>query len=835
MMPSEFGIAQLFVNRVLLLSTLLAGVVSGVLSAQEENASPAAANQIPAGEGSLTGPAAPGAIEGAKQNILINFNNVNVVELIRFISRISNTNFIFDENDLQFTVTIVSEEPSSIENMMAALLQELRIHGLTMFEQGNTIVIHKMPNVSAISRIVAENLPGTEGELKESAVVTRLFRLNSADANKIATILTPLVSSTAIVEVFADTNHLIVTDLVTNVNQIALLVKSLDAPNNGLVVGQYVVHNAFIDALVQLAERIMAPIAKDQTLIFVPHKSVNSIFIVSTPFLVERTMAVLQRLDQTQGVSGIFSLNDLKYNPERYGAGRPGAPGLGAPGGPGIPGAPGEGRWELDNNGNWVFRSPGLENEAHPPQGYWTLDSQGNWVFHPGAPPPGLAGVSAGPEGHWVLDPQGYWVYQLAPGAAISPTALGRTLRATSELPIGNIERTQFYIYKLNYRRGDTVTAALGQIGISLGQTGTNADLVATINSVQWLDSSNALIFTGTSESLDKVRELVLEIDTPVKQVFIEMLLLEATITDTLDYGVDWGTQFGGGNTAGAQSFQSAGSPFPVAFHTAANLGSFPDASNLITNAGFSQGIIGRSLRFGGLTFSSLGALVRAVHDLTRDTVIANPKILTEDNFTAEVFSGINTQFPLQAVVNNLGQIITQNFEFRDVGTRLRVTPQIADNDMITLLIEEERSNVITVNFNSPQSGPTTRRNTTRTKVHMPDGYFLIISGIMEDENIFHTNRVPCLGGIPLIGGFFKEQDDTDDKHNLLLFIRPKIVNTEDEIQNITKHQQDVWWIKNTMKKSWKYEVDMALEYFNLPPCGGECGECDCDYTGDCN
>lgn len=760
--------------------------------------------------------------EEAPKTILINFNNVNVVELIRFISRISNTNFIFDENDLQFTVTIVSEEPSTIQNVMAALLQELRIHGLTMFEQGNTIVIHKMPNVSAISRIVADNLPPGEGTPGESSIVTRLFRLNSADANKIATLLTPLVSSTAIVEVFSDTNHLIVTDLATNIDQIALLVKSLDAPNNGLVLGQYVVRNGFLDSLLILTQQIMQPIAKDQVLEFVPHRAAHSIFIVSTPFMTERAMGILQNLDQNQGITRIFNLNDLKFHGGGGGGG----------GTAGISREGGVGGWQLDPNGNWIYR--GGEQGGQPPQGYWMVDEQGNWHFVSGAPPGGLpGGVSAGPGGTWVLDPQGYWVYQLASGQSISPTALSRR-QSTAELPIGNIERTQFYIYKLNYQRGDSVSRALGQIGITLAQTGTNQDLVETINSVQWIDSSNALLFTGTTESLDKVIELTKEIDAPLRQVFVELLLLEATITDTLDYGVDWGSQFGGGNTAGAQSFQTAGSPFPVAFHTAANLAGFPDASNLITNAGFSQGIIGRSLRFGGMTFSSLGALVRAVHDLTQDKVIANPKILMEDNFTAEVFSGINTQFPLQAVVNDLGQIITQNFEFRDVGTRLRVTPQIGDNNMITLLIEEERSNVITVNFNSPQAGPTTRRSTTRTKVHMPDGYFLVIGGIMEDENIFHTNRVPCLGGAPLIGAFFKEQDDTDDKHNLMLFIRPKIVDTEEEIQDITKHQQDVWRIKNTLKKSWKYEVDSAMEYFNLPPCGGECGPCDCDYVGDC-
>ena len=77
---------------------------------------------------------------------------------MRFISRISNKNFVFDENDLQFTVTIVSEEPTTIDNIMTALLQELRIHDLELIEQDNTIIIHHNSKVSAISKVVPEDM-----------------------------------------------------------------------------------------------------------------------------------------------------------------------------------------------------------------------------------------------------------------------------------------------------------------------------------------------------------------------------------------------------------------------------------------------------------------------------------------------------------------------------------------------------------------------------------------------------------------------------------------------------------------------------------------------------
>lgn len=776
---------------------------NGILAQSETESAQTAGIQ----EGASTEP-------GAVKTILINFNNVQAVEFIRFISRISGKNFIFDEEELQFQITIVSEEPTTLENIMAALLQELRVHNLSLTEQGNNVIIHKNASVTAISSVVADNLP--EEQKPKTEIITRLFRLNSADPSKLAVILRPLMSASAIIEVFKDTNHLIVTDIASNIDEVALLIKSLDAPNNGLVIGQYVVRTGFIDSLIQLTKSIMQPIAQDQTLLFVPHRSVNSIFIVSTPFMMERTMALLQYLDQTQGLTRIFDLKDLKFSPEAATTTT----------------TPTErGQWELDNQGNWVFKpltQAGVSRATQPPEGSWYVDEQGNWHFRQGVSPtgPGRVGIS-GPEGQWNLDPQGIWVFQLAPGKSIAPERLARAIVGTADLPLGSIERTQFYIHKLQFRRGDQIAISMARIGQALRTvTGSNLDLIATIDSVQWLEGPNSLIFTGTMETIEKVKELIAEIDTPLRQVWIEMLILDTTLDDSLNYGVDWSTEFGGGGTAGAQSFLAAGSPLPIAMQTA-GIGLIPDASALNVNSGFNLGIVGRHLTFCGLRFSSIGALVRAIHSRSVSKVVLTPRILTEDNNPAEIFVGINTQFPTQAIVNDQGSIITQNFEFRDVGTRLRVIPQIGDNDIITLTIEEEQSSVAAISIVTPGTGPTTRKNTTRTRFHLPNEFFLVISGMLQDQDDYFRNQVPCLGGIPFIGAAFSNQTHHDNKRNLLLFIRPRIIDTEYEIDNLTKHQQDVFNYNNYYMPMWQQEPKEALDYFNLPDqCEDLCDDC---------
>ncbi|QLH37585.1 MAG: hypothetical protein HWD61_09065 [Parachlamydiaceae bacterium] len=119
----------------------------------------------------------------------------------------------------------------------------------------------------------------------------------------------------------------------------------------------------------------------------------------------------------------------------------------------------------------------------------------------------------------------------------------------TSELPVGHIERTQFSIYKLQYRKGEQIARALYRVADTLvaASSKTNTDLLEAINSVQWIESSNSLIFAGTAEAIAKMKELIADIDVPLRQVLLEMLILETDITDSLNFSTNVAAKFGGG------------------------------------------------------------------------------------------------------------------------------------------------------------------------------------------------------------------------------------------------------------------------------------------------
>ncbi len=697
----------------------------------------------------------------------INFNNVSMIEYIRFISRVSNKNFVFEDEDLQFNVTIISEEPTPVENLMTALLQELKIRDLSLMEQGNTIIIHRNPRVRSPGHIVfdVDALRGSNAE-----IITRVFRLNTLDPTKATEILKPLLSDDALIEVLRDTNNLIITDLVENVEKISRLISNLDAPNSGVTVGQYVVHNGFVDSLVDLASKILFPIAQGNPFVLVPHAPSNSIYIVSNSYIVEKALAVLQNLDNNEGKTKIFSLNQLQpngYNPQ---------------------------------TGAFMSDEAGKASQA---------------PIIPNLPPEfPVGGIGRGPS-----------VYNEA--SEFLPGGISAGSRFARDLPAGHIERTVFFIYKLKYRRGDQIDISLRKIALSLMTTGiANIDLVSAINSVQWIESSNSLIFTGTVPALEKIKDLILEVDTPLHQVYIEMLILDTTLEDSLQYGVDWGILFGGGNTAGGETFLTPPTGDRLFSTLSPNINVLPDAKPLLNGQGFNLGIIGRHLTHHGTHFSTISALVKALHDNTKAQIVLNPRILTEDNVTAEIFVGSTDRYKTQSISNDFGNVITNNFQFIDVGTTLRVTPLIGNNGIITLdVIEEVTSpaagaNVQINNTSASDVNLITvlHKNRSTTRLHVPNGFFVVMSGIIHTRESRFKNEIPCLGMIPLIGGAGKFKKMSESKRNLMIFIRPVIVDTESELECITKRQQDVFRDKCKMRRDWNYEIDEALDFFNLVP-----------------
>lgn len=400
---------------------------------------------------------------------------------------------------------------------------------------------------------------------------------------------------------------------------------------------------------------------------------------------------------------------------------------------------------------------------------------------------------------------------------------ISKGLTGAEKEVIQPIEETSFLVYKLQYHKGDEIQVALKQIAKELEASKANVkkNLLNAINSIQWIQITNSLLCSGDKETVVKLKDLINSLDVPLKQVFIEMLVIETSFTNLLNFGLDWGTKFKQKNkfVVGASNNPVQPNNTPSTFmqnFSNLNEGTTPQGTNLPVTSGFDLGILGDVILHKGKSFLSLGSFLQAVQQDNESSVIMTPKLLTQDNKTSSIFIGQNIPYVGSATdITGAAGSTTTNLEYRDVGMNLTLTPVLGNTDTVTLSIDLSRTldepNAITnVNVNGVQ-GITTSKTTMNTTVHIPNKSFLVLSGMITDTKQKAKTGIPCLGGLPLIGAAFSESDKTDDKKNIVIFIRPHIINSYEDMQNITESQEE-YFRDETGSPTLEHDFDEAID-----------------------
>lgn len=675
---------------------------------------------------------------------VINFSNVGIIEYIRFISHISNTNFVFQDADLQFNVTIVSEGPTHVEDIMAALLQILRIHGLSLVEQGNNLLIYKNADISKLATVVLDDAN------MYSPMVTRVIKVNYVNPEKLKSIIQPMLSAQAVIEVSPETCHLIITDITANIDKILQLLKSLDTPNTAVEVVTYFPQNGSADALLIIADKILAPIAaaEGSSVTMVQQPSTNTIFIVGSNDLVHRAMGILEALDQ---------------------------PGTGL---------------DMPNTSVEVATYTAVNMPAA------SLVALSEKILFPIATAEGI-------PFNLVLQPSTQVIFVTStpsfnrraldvlkildqPGAEVD--------KIVADLPIEDMERANFFLYKLQNQSGERIQSALHTIGQSLQMIGNvNADLINALNDITWLPDTNSLLFVGTDASIEKIKTILQQVDVPSRQVYIEVLVIRTSLSNSLNFGVQWGARvestkgfkFGTGSIGTPTTGFSNNFQVPPTVGTAA-------APTIPMIPGFNLGSIGDFIVHNGKWFGSIGALVTALQGETDTKIILNPKIIAEDNRQAQVFVGQNAPFTttnvqIQAANSSTGFTV----DYRDVGVLLEVTPTLGLGNMVTLELHQEINQIdpaqsITI---SGFPVPTTDKLLTTTRLHVPSGYILVLSGMIQNTKAHSRQGIPCLGCLPIIGAAFSQQTQVYEKTNTIIFLQPRIIDTVCQMGWLADHE----------------------------------------------
>ena len=294
---------------------------------------------------------------------------------------------------------------------------------------------------------------------------------------------------------------------------------------------------------------------------------------------------------------------------------------------------------------------------------------------------------------------------------------------------------------------------------------------------------TNSLIIMADKDDYRVLEEIIRKLDIPREMVYIEGLYMDVNTDRDFNLGVEW--QVGGASTPGGVSV-GYGSGFSSGnYNNLSGLSVAGDSGVASFPTGFSVGVIGEAIRIGNVLFPTLGAIVQAFKRDKDIHILSTPQVLVSDNEEASIHVGKN--IPYQTKSGTAGDNESYNtYEYKDVGMTLKITPQINNNRMLKLEIEQTVESVDDLTqTGSSSERPTTFKRTVETTVVVKDGHTVVIGGLIDDRFSQNDSKVPCLGDIPGLGWLFKTENRSREKTNLYFFLTPHVVENPAEAQSI--------------------------------------------------
>ncbi len=322
-------------------------------------------------------------------------------------------------------------------------------------------------------------------------------------------------------------------------------------------------------------------------------------------------------------------------------------------------------------------------------------------------------------------------------------------------------------------------------------------------------EGANALIIAANPEMQRTLGELIRQLDTRPEQVLVEAIVVEIGNEAAKKLGVQF--LVGGKNAPFAATNYSNATPNILTIggaYGAEQLTRSTTTVNGTTTTTSTNSALGDSLQeaaaasilsatggFGGFALdigknAIFGTIINAIASDTESNLLATPHIVTLNNQKAKFLVG-------QEVPVSTGEQLSANFEnaFRtvkrqEVGIKLEVTPQVNAQGDVKLFLKQEVSSV---------AGPVSSRSSDlilnkrefETTLTVGDGQLLAIGGLLNDDERRTIERIPLLSDIPIIGELFKSRSRSRSKTNLMVFIRPTILRSREDGDQMTARRYD--------------------------------------------
>src|SRR5262245_23165372 len=363
---------------------------------------------------------------------------------------------------------------------------------------------------------------------------------------------------------------------------------------------------------------------------------------------------------------------------------------------------------------------------------------------------------------------------QIAPGSTTAQSRLepsskaggtGGTIPGTSSGKSNSSNNTIKAAFEefADQKRSDDAAGGGGLVGAS---GGSGKMLLPNVR-ITADTANNAIMVYANQEDYKIVEKSLRELDRPRLQVAIEATVAEVTLTDDLEYGVQY-------------------------FLTSKDLGAGRNKGSLVQTAqSVAQGaLLNRVLPGFNLLLGSEQTprvILNALSSVTNVKVLSSPSIVALDNQPAllQVGDEIPITTGSATVLANANTPIVNTIEMRNTGVILKVLPHVNQNGSITLEVDQEISNV--ANPNQQTLTPTISQRRVHSTVSITSGQTVLLGGLISERDTVTKSGLPILRDIKILGDLLSDTNGTKTRSEIIIFIRPQLMRNSVDARNVTE------------------------------------------------
>jgi general secretion pathway protein D len=306
---------------------------------------------------------------------------------------------------------------------------------------------------------------------------------------------------------------------------------------------------------------------------------------------------------------------------------------------------------------------------------------------------------------------------------------------------------------------------------------------------------TNSLLVTTNEKYAKEVKSMIRQLDKPVPQVLINGLVAEVNVTNGLNFGTQFsvlnqrtrlvpsGTVTGSISSTG-QVTAATGSATVTPFGSAGG-SQFGINNTIAANEanGNPSGFVF------GVTEANINATVQALASSNRADVLSAPYILASANQEAAVVVGQEVPIITNSTITTQGTVVNTP-SYQQVGVILEVTPYVNPNGTVTLQVSPQVSQLEAgtgVTVSPGVTAPIFDIQQAQTQVTVKDGQTIMIGGMIQNQKSKIVNKIPLLGDIPFIGpALFSNTQDATTKEELVIFLTPHIIPKAGQLETMT-------------------------------------------------